>query len=74
MLVNRIGDLALLVSIALIVSILGTVKYNVVFALSSYFFDYSVYFIGFKFNFFVVTCLFLFVGAMGKSAQLGLHI
>jgi NADH:ubiquinone oxidoreductase subunit 5 (subunit L)/multisubunit Na+/H+ antiporter MnhA subunit len=74
MLVNRIGDLALLIAIALIASTFGTLKYNVIFSLCPYFFDFNVYFLGFKLNFFVICCLFLFVGAMGKSAQLGLHI
>jgi NADH-quinone oxidoreductase subunit L len=74
MLVNRIGDLALLIAIALIVVIFGSVKYNVIFSLCSYFFDFNIFFMGFKLNFFLVCCFFLFVGAMGKSAQLGLHI
>jgi len=74
MLVNRIGDLALLIAISLIMSVFGSVKYNVIFSICSYFYDMNIYFLGFKLNFFVVCCLFLFIGAMGKSAQLGLHI
>jgi len=28
---------------------------------------------GLKFKLFFILCLFLFIGAVGKSAQLGLH-
>jgi NADH-quinone oxidoreductase subunit L len=74
MLVNRIGDLALLLAMSLIFFFFGTLKYSIVFALVSYFISVKVFFIGFYFNVIDLICLLLFIGAMGKSAQLGLHI
>lgn len=73
MLMNRIGDLALLVAISIILMIFGTFKYAVIFNICYYFFSLNIMIIGIKFNLFYVLCLFLFIGAVGKSAQLGLH-
>jgi NADH:ubiquinone oxidoreductase subunit 5 (subunit L)/multisubunit Na+/H+ antiporter MnhA subunit len=74
MLVNRIGDLALLLALSIIFFFFGTLKYSVVFALVSYFLSVKFFFLGFYFDVINLICFFLFVGAMGKSAQLGLHI
>jgi len=74
MLVNRIGDLALLLALSIIFFFFGTLKYSVVFALVSYFLSVKIFFLGFYFDVINLICFFLFVGAMGKSAQLGLHI
>lgn len=74
MLVNRIGDLALLIAMSILFYFFGTLKYAVIFALVPYFVDVNFYFILFNFKLLNVICFFLFIGAMGKSAQLGLHI
>lgn len=74
MLVNRIGDLALLLALSIIFFFFGTLKYSVVFALVSYFLSVKIFFFGFYFDVINLICFFLFIGAMGKSAQLGLHI
>jgi NADH:ubiquinone oxidoreductase subunit 5 (subunit L)/multisubunit Na+/H+ antiporter MnhA subunit len=74
MLLNRIGDLCLLLAICLIFHLFGTLKYSVVFLLVPYFIDLNIYFLGFYFNCIDLICFFLFIGAMGKSAQIGLHI
>jgi len=74
MLVNRIGDLSLLVGISILYFFFGTLKYSVIFSLVVYFLNYNFYFLGFEFHLISIICFFLFVGAMGKSAQLGLHI
>lgn len=74
MLVNRIGDLSLLLSLSILFFFFGTLKYSVIFALVSYFINMNFFFLGFYFNVINLIRFFLFLGAMGKSAQLGLHI
>jgi len=74
MLVNRIGDLSLLVGLSIIFFFFGSLKYSVVFSLVPYFLNMKFFFLGFYFDLINLICFFLFLGAMGKSAQLGLHI
>jgi proton-translocating NADH-quinone oxidoreductase chain L len=74
MLVNRIGDIALLIAMSIMFYHFGSVKYAIVFAVAPYFVDTEFYFILFNFKLLNVITFFLFLGAMGKSAQLGLHI
>ena len=70
---NRIGDLGLLVGICLLYYIFRSLDFAVIFTLVPLF--NKVYFTLFNTNFLVLSfiCFFLFVGACGKSAQLGLH-
>ena len=51
----------------------GSLKYNVVFNICYYFLNLDILIIGLKFKLFFILCLFLFIGAVGKCAQLGLH-
>src|SRR5687768_17839957 len=74
MLVNRIGDLALLIAMSMLFYHFGSLKYAVIFALVPYFVGVKFHFILFDLNLLDTICFFLFIGAMGKSAQLGLHI
>ena len=53
--------------------VFGTLKYSVVFNICYYFLNLNVLILGFKFKLYFILCLFLFGGAVGKSAQLGLH-
>jgi NADH-quinone oxidoreductase subunit L len=73
MLLNRIGDLSLLIAISIIFMVFGSLKYNVVFNICYYFLNFDILIMGIKFKLFFILCLFLFGGAVGKSAQLGLH-
>lgn len=73
MLVNRIGDLSLLVAISISFLIFGSLKYGVIFNISCYYYDMEIILMGIKFKLFFILCLFFFIGAVGKSAQLGLH-
>ncbi|YP_002149701.1 NADH dehydrogenase subunit 5 (mitochondrion) [Stylophora pistillata] len=61
MLVNRIGDIGLLLAMFLLWDLFGSLDFSTIF--NSIFFSNQIFFI----------CLFLFFGVMGKSAQLGLH-
>jgi len=74
MLVNRIGDIALLIGISLIFILFGSLKYNIIFPIVFYTYMNKIIFLMICFNILTLICLFLFIGAMGKSAQLGLHV
>jgi len=72
-LVNRVGDFGFALGIFLIFYIFGTVNYNEVFQRIPEILDKKLFFIGINFNAVDLICLLLFVGAMGKSAQIFLH-
>lgn len=71
--VNRVGDLGLSLGIFSIFYLFGSVDYELVFSLASLYKDYNVHFLGFSINFLTLIGFFLLIGAVGKSAQLGLH-
>lgn len=73
MVVNRIGDLGLALGIILIYTKSKSVDFSTVFSLIPFFLDDFVYILNIKFNFLTITSLLLFIGCIGKSAQLGLH-
>jgi proton-translocating NADH-quinone oxidoreductase chain L len=74
MLVNRIGDFALLISIFIIFYTFKTLNYDIIFN-SIFEIDYfSIKLKNISFSNIDCICLLLSIGAMGKSAQLGLHI
>ena len=74
MLVNRVGDFALLMAIFLIYTTFGNLNYDIVFGLAPQLSSTTVVFSTLKFSIIDAICLLLFIGAMGKSAQLGLHV
>ena len=71
--VNRVGDFGIAVGICLIFYHFGTIKFAETFQLASQFSDKKIFFFGFENNLITLICLFLFIGAMGKSAQFLLH-
>jgi len=71
--VNRVGDFGFAIGIFLIFMFFGTVNYNEVFQLVPEFSQKEISFLGFNSNLITLICLFLFIGAMGKSAQFFLH-
>ncbi len=71
--VNRVGDFGFAIGIFLIFMFFGTVNYNEVFQLVPEFSQKEINFLGFNSNLITLICLFLFLGAMGKSAQFFLH-
>lgn len=71
---NRVGDFGLILAIALIYLTFGTVEYAKVFAeVGNHLSDKFIFF-GAEFRTIDAICILLFVGAMGKSAQIGLHV
>ena len=72
-LVNRVGDFGLGLGIFLIFYVFGTVNYDEVFKLIPNIIEKKVVFLSFNFLVIDLICLLLFIGAMGKSAQIFLH-
>ncbi|MEI6413856.1 MAG: NADH-quinone oxidoreductase subunit L [Pseudomonadota bacterium] len=73
-LVNRVGDMGFLLGIAAIALYFGTLDYAEVFAKAPGLVNLKIAFMGFDTSLMTLICLLLFVGAMGKSAQMPLHV
>jgi len=71
--VNRVGDFGFAIGIFLIFFFYGTLNYNEVFQQTPLLIQKQVIFLGIEFNLITLICLLLFLGAMGKSAQILLH-
>tara|TARA_Y100001970_G_scaffold95369_1_gene120162 strand:+ start:9255 stop:11168 length:1914 start_codon:yes stop_codon:yes gene_type:complete len=71
--VNRVGDFGFALGIFLIFYLFGTVNYSEVFELIPTIIDEKLIFLGIELNSIDLICLLLFIGAMGKSAQIFLH-
>jgi len=71
--VNRIGDFGFAIGIFLIFYFYGTLNYNEVFQQTPLLIQKEILFLGVNLNLITLICLMLFVGAMGKSAQILLH-
>lgn len=74
MLINRVGDFFLLFAIFCIYNLFDTLNYDIVFSLAPFFKDFYFNFAGNYFSALHTICFLLFIGAMGKSAQIGLHV
>ena len=72
-LVNRVGDFGLALGIFLIFYYFGTINYAEVFNLIPTLVSEKINFLGFNFVVIDLICILLFIGAMGKSAQIFLH-
>jgi proton-translocating NADH-quinone oxidoreductase chain L len=73
MVVNRISDLFLTIGIAAIFYIFRSVEFSTVFALSPFFVDAKIVVFGYYVSPLKFIAVMLLLGAMGKSAQIGLH-
>ncbi len=71
--VNRVGDFGFALGIFLIFYLFGTVNYDEVFNQIPNVVDKKLNFLGIDINTIDLICLLLFIGAMGKSAQILLH-
>jgi NADH-quinone oxidoreductase subunit L len=72
-LVNRVADFGFLIGIATLYIFLDTLSINEIIAGKEELLNYDINFLGFNINALVFSCFFLFIGAMGKSAQFGFH-
>jgi NADH-quinone oxidoreductase subunit L len=74
-LVNRVGDLGFLLGIAAVFNYLGSIDYSTVFAaVPTHVNDTLTLLPGMHSSVITVICILLFIGAMGKSAQVPLHV
>ena len=72
-LVNRVGDFGFILGIAAVFMLFGSVQFDVVFAKASEHIDTMWNVFGFEVHAITLASILLFIGAMGKSAQFGLH-
>ncbi len=74
-LVNRVGDFGFLLGIAAVLMTFNTLDYAEIFANASQYADATIIiFNGEPWSLMTVICICLFIGAMGKSAQVPLHV
>ena len=73
MLMNRIGDFGLALGIMAVYFVFKTVDFAVVFSCAGYLFKTQFIFCNFTLNALNTICILLFIGAIGKSAQIPLH-
>ena len=73
MIVNRIGDLALCIGLFSIFFFFGSLDYSTVFATAPHAHPFQLVLFRSSFDLLTVICLSLFIGAVGKSSQIGLH-
>lgn len=73
-LVNRIGDVGFLLGTLTIFVVFGTVDFSAAFELVEQHKDTVFSFLGRDYHALSLATFLLFIGAMGKSAQVGLHI
>jgi NADH-quinone oxidoreductase subunit L len=74
MVVNRVSDLFFTVGILAIYFTFQTVEFNTVFGLAPFFVgDATTILFGYNISPLILITFLLFLGAMGKSAQIGLH-
>ncbi|TCJ37474.1 NADH-quinone oxidoreductase subunit L [Parafrankia sp. BMG5.11] len=71
--VNRVGDLGFMLGIFGTYLVFGTVSIPEILAAAPGMAGSTIGFLGYRVDTMDVLCILLFIGAMGKSAQLGLH-
>lgn len=73
LIVNRVADFALTIGMVTIFFVFKSLDFHVVFPLAPFFLNSTITFLNFEIPVLPMICTLLFVGAMGKSAQIGLH-
>ena len=71
--VNRVGDFGFSLGIFGVFLVFGTVSIPEILAAAPGYAGSTIGFLGHRIDTITLLCLLLFIGAMGKSAQLGLH-
>ncbi|MGB0682787.1 MAG: NADH-quinone oxidoreductase subunit L [Magnetovibrionaceae bacterium] len=71
--VNRVGDFGFALGIFAVFMLFDSVNFDTIFSAAPDHKDTMINVFGGEFHALTLACLLLFVGAMGKSAQLGLH-
>jgi NADH-quinone oxidoreductase subunit L len=73
MIVNRIGDFGLAIAIFTVYYFFQSLDYGVIFSLAPAFANETMPFFSNSISILDFIGFFLFIGAVGKSAQVGLH-
>src|SRR3984893_18670437 len=71
--VNRVGDFGFSLGIFAVFVIFGSLDFATVFGAAPKVVGKTMEFLGWQVDSLTLACILLFIGAMGKSAQLGLH-
>jgi NADH-quinone oxidoreductase subunit L len=71
--VNRVGDFGFALGIFAVFALIGSTDFDTIFGGAPGLVGKTIDFFGWHVDALTLTCLFLFMGAMGKSAQFGLH-
>ena len=71
---NRIGDFGFVLGIFAVFYLFGSVNFETIFTAAPDQAETTFEFLGLEVHALTLICLLLFIGAMGKSAQLGLHV
>jgi len=71
--VNRIADFALTIGLVATFFVFKSLDVHLIFSLAPFYLNSTLNFCGFELPILTVICSLLFIGAMGKSAQIGLH-
>ncbi len=72
--VNRFGDFGFALGIFMVFLTFGTIHYEPVFAAVKNYIGHTVNFLGLEVDLITLIALLLFCGAVGKSAQIPLHV
>lgn len=73
MVINRVGDVGLALGVFSVFALFKSCDYSVIFGLVPYLVETKYDFLGYNVDALSTIALLLFVGAVGKSAQIGLH-
>ena len=71
--VNRVGDFGFSLGIFAVFMLIGSTDFDTIFAAAPGLTGKTINFLGWNVDALTITCLLLFMGAMGKSAQFLLH-
>lgn len=72
--INRIGDISLLIACGLIHFFFKSLDFSIIFPMSHYFANCEIVIDSFHIKILDLICFWLMLAAVGKSAQIGLHI
>ena len=71
--VNRVGDMGFALGVCAIFLLFGSVQFDAIFGGAKLYEGATMEIAGHSFHALTLICMLLFIGCMGKSAQLGLH-
>ena len=73
MIINRVGDYSLMLAIIILFYYFKSLDFGVIFVLAPFFIEKKINLFNMNFPLLDVVCILLFIGSVGKSAQIGLH-